>query len=309
MKPTVAILLSDKRSGSTMFQEELCRHPDVQHVSYTPHSNFETHHWLKAACILKMPKHLFYGNRRYEGYGSRFGAKRYMIDCIQGNVSDFKIPGKDEDLIFEGWESLCEKFARPVFFEKSPQQPHHWAALDLLLKWAEHTDYNVKFIGLVRNPMAAMYSAQERFFTDPWERQFGWAHCYHNIVAMQGIVGKERLPIIRYENLINEPGKIFKEIFEYLELEFFDKAGQTVHPDSVNKWHNDKTFTLQLHESVVRVAGHFGYTREDLYNPPKPGIPLIDRFRRHMAGTFTLAKARTFYRIVKPVISGILKRR
>jgi len=40
MNPTVVILLSDKRSGSTMFQEELCKHPDVRHVDYTPHTYF-----------------------------------------------------------------------------------------------------------------------------------------------------------------------------------------------------------------------------------------------------------------------------
>lgn len=292
-----------------MFEEELCKHPDVNHVNYTPHSYFETHHWLKAACILGMPRQLFYENRMYDGYGSRMGARQYMIDCIRGNVPDFIIPGDDETLIFEGWETLCRTFAKPVFFEKSPQYPHQWAALDLILKWMKQTEFDVRFIGLIRNPLAVMYSANELFFTDPFERQFGWAHCYRNILAMQAMVGKDRFHLVRYEDLITRPKQIFGEICDYLGINHYDTIGGNVHNRSVHKWLNDLAFTLQLHESVVRVAEHFGYGDADVYNPPKPGLTTHEKLSRSVKGTLKLAKARLYYRVVKPILMRTIRRK
>jgi len=292
-----------------MFENELCKHPAINHVNYTPHSYFETHHWLKAACILNMPKQLFNGNRRYSGYGSRQGAMQYMIDCIQGNVPDFAIPDDNKTLVFEGWNALCRKFAKPVFFEKSPQYPHHWAALDLLLNWAETTEFNVRFIGLVRNPMSVMYSAQKLFHTSPSERQFSWASCYRNILAMKAMVSKEGFYLVRYEDLITHPKQIFGQICDYLELDFCDTIGSTVHTQSVNKWRDDLKFTLQLHESVVHIAEHFGYEKQDLYNPPKPGMIASERIRRNMSGKLKLAKARVFDRVIKPIILRTKRRK
>lgn len=309
MKPTVVILLSDKRSGSTMFEEELCKHPAVKHVTYSPHTYFETHHWLKAACILGMPRQLFYGNKMYDGYGSRIGARQYMIDCIRGNVPDFIIPGDDETLVFEGWEALCRTFARPVFFEKSPQYPHQWAALDLMLKWMKRTEFDVRFIGLIRNPMAVMYSANNLFSTDPFQRQFGWAHCYRNILAMQAMVGKDRFHFVRYEDLIARPKQIFGEIRDYLGINHYETIGENVHDRSVHKWINDPAFTLQLHESVVHVAEHFGYVEADFYNPPKPGLTTHEKISRRVKGSLKLARARLYYRVVKPILMRTIRRK
>ena len=309
MKPTVVILLSDKRSGSTMFENELCKHPNIHHVAYSPHSYRETHHWLKAACMLNMPKSLFYGNRIYRGYGSRKAVRRYMIDCIRGNVPDFEIPQDDETIVFEGWNALCRKYAKPVFFEKSPQHPHHWAALDLMLKWAEADEFNVRFIGLVRNPMAVMYSALELFSTDPVERQFSWAHCYKNILAMKEMVGQNRFHLVRYEDLIERPQEVFGEVCEFIGVDRCGMLGEKVHQDSISKWMEDPAYTLKLHDSVVRVAMHFGYTKDDLYNPQKQGLTINRRIRRQIKGTLMLAKARLFDRIIKPIILGTIHRK
>lgn len=309
MKPTVVMLFSDKRSGSTIFQEELCNHPAVKHVAYSPHTYFETHHWLKAACILKQPKHLFYGHKVYNGYGSRMGARQYLIDCIRGNVPDFAVPDDDETLVFEGWEALCRQFARPVFFEKSPQYPQQWAALDFILKWLARTAFDVRFIGLIRNPMAVMYSARELFFTDPFERQFAWAHCYRNLLAMQTMVGNERFHFVRYEELIARPQKIFKEICDYIGIEYSDAVGANVHDHSMQKWRNDPAFTLQLHESVMRMADYFGYREADVYNPLKPGESLRAKMTRYVRGTLKLATARFYYRVVHPLLLKTIRRK
>ena len=146
MKPTVVILLSDKRSGSTQFERELCRHRDVQHASYCAHSYNETHHWLKSAVILDMPSRHFADGHRYKGYGGKKGARALLVNQLRGNLPDFTLPEDDRRLVFEGWEALCREFAGPVFFEKSPQHLAHWSALSLMLEWAQETDFEVKFI-------------------------------------------------------------------------------------------------------------------------------------------------------------------
>jgi hypothetical protein len=271
-------------------------------VAYSSHAYRETHHWLKAACILDAPKQLFYGNKVYSGYGSRNGARQYLIDCILGNVPDFDLSGDDERLVFDGWNAICRKFAQPVFFEKSPQHPHHWAALDLMMQWAETDEFDVRFIGLVRNPMAVMYSASELFYTDPEQRQFGWAHCYRNILAMKEMAGKDRFYFIRYEDLISRPKQAFGGVCEFLGLDRCDALGENIHKNSVTKWIEDPAYTLHLHESVARVARHFGYTEEDLYNPPKSGLAAKERIHRQIKGSLKLAKARVFDRFIKLII-------
>ena len=301
MNPTVVILLSDKRSGSTMFELELCRHPDIRHVDYTPHTYNETHHWLKAACVLNRPAHLFHGGKVYPGYGSRMGARQYLIDGILGNAPDFDVPEDDEQLVFEGWETLCQTFAKPVFFEKSPQYSAHWAALDLILKWMEITEFEVRFIGLVRNPMGVMYSANQLFFTDPAKRQFSWADTYRNILSMKEMVGSGQFHMVRYEDLVSKPREVFDRVCDFIGVERSPEIGKGVHGESTNKWVNDPDFILQLDESVARLAGHFGYEKTDLENPKKSGPTHLKKLSRKLEGFLRLTKARSKDRVLKPL--------
>lgn len=87
LKPTVVILLSDNRSGPTLFQSEFDRHPDVQNVEYSSHTYLETHHWLKGAGMLKRPANRYVGAQIYNGYGgsrnARIGkASRYHAKTV-----------------------------------------------------------------------------------------------------------------------------------------------------------------------------------------------------------------------------------
>jgi len=303
------MLLSDKRSGSTILQEEICKHPLIQHVDYTPHTYFETHHWLKAARVLNVPKEEYLYQKKYRGYGSRRSAKLYMIDCIRGNVPQFTIPADDEELVFEGWNALCSRFAQPVFFEKSPQYLAQWSTLSLILRWIESTDYEVRFIGLVRNPMSVLYSARERFFTSPYSRQFVWAQTYRNLLAMKEIVGNHRFHLVRYEDLIEEPSRSFREICRFLGLDYCKEMGRSVHTRSAKKWRDDPEFTIRLHPHVVGVGRYFGYTDEDVFNPDKPGMSVVNSMRWHIKKFYKLKKARFFDRVVKPATMNVFGRK
>ena len=114
------ILLSDKRSGSTMFLREMRSHPDIQTVAYSPH-NLETIYWVHSAILLKLAPETFTNGKAFMGNRPPAAARVYLIDCITNNVPAFQVPKDDRRLVFEGWEALCHRFAQPVFFEKSPQ--------------------------------------------------------------------------------------------------------------------------------------------------------------------------------------------
>ena len=300
MKPTVVILLSDKRSGSTMFQDELCRHPDIKHVEYSPHTYFETHHWLKAACMMDMDPTLFSGGKVYGGYGGKKNARTYMEDCIKKNVPSFLVPADNKELVFQGWNALCGEYAQPVFFEKSPQIIAHWAALQLLLEWIKQTDYKVKIIGLVRNPLSVLYSAEKLFGTDPEKRQYGWVEIHKNLLQLKEQMPSEDFMLCKYEDIIQQPIKRFEAISEFIGVEADSTIGSGVHGNSVNKWESDPFFTIQLDESVKEMAYHFGYTDTELHNPEKKSPKLVYRLQRKIEVTRRLLLSRLHDQHIKP---------
>ena len=302
-KRTVVILLSDKRSGSTMFQQELCRHSDIQTVVYSPHTYLETHHWLKAAVMLDVDPALFCGGKVYPGYGTKQNARIYMEDCIRRNRPDFPIPkNNDHALIFQGWEALCECFANPVFFEKSPQYLAHWGCLELILKWIEKTTFQVKIVGLVRNPLAVLYSAQKLFHTSPEIRQYGWMETYENLIRFQEHLNEDQFMLCRYEDIIQQPVLSFGKILKFIGVSEDESIGTEVHCSSLNRWKAEPYFTIQLTESVRVLARQFGYTDEELNNPLKPLPPLAYRIKRKIDTFVKLSLARFKSQIIVPAL-------
>ncbi len=299
---TVVILLSDKRSGSTMFQRELCKHPDIQTVAYSPHTYLETHHWLKGAVLLGMAPAAFAGGKVYPGYGSPANARTYLIDCVKRNVPEFQIPKDDRALVFEGWEALCENFAQPVFFEKSPQLLAQWAALSLLLEWIQQTSFEVKIIGLTRNPLSVQYSAFQLFHTDPSTRQYAWLETQKNLLAFRGLLPLGNFLHVKYEDIIEQPQATFAAVCEFIGVSRSPEIGANVHSESLVKWKDDPYFTLRLDPIVRQMAIGFGYRREDLENSLKPEPPWSIRFRKGWERVSKLTLARLKDRLLKPAV-------
>ncbi len=264
MKPTVVILLSDKRSGSTQFERELCRHRDVQHASYCAHSYNETHHWLKSAVVLDMPGRHFADGHRYKGYGGKKGARALLVNQLRGNLPDFTLPEDDRRLVFEGWEAMCREFAGPVFFEKSPQHLAHWSALSLMLEWAQETDFDVKFIGLVRNPAAVLHSAWELFGTPPQARQDGWVSIHQNLLAFRSMIPDGDYLGVAYEDMVSHPQDCFERVLEFVGLENDPAVGAEVHGKSLEKWRTNESFSFTPNSATIQMAQRFGYEPSEI---------------------------------------------
>lgn len=250
-----------------MLQDALCRHEAIRHVDYSPHTYFETHHWLKSAVVLGQPASMFAGGRAYSGYGSIENARTYIEDTLTGNLPGYAVPKDDRELCFDGWEALCRANARPVFFEKSPQILAHWAAISLLLEWMETTEFNVKLIGLVRNPLSVQYSAEKLFSTDPSERQFAWLNTQRNLLALRSLLPEDQLRILRYEDLVSEPVACLDGLCEFLGVSTEPALVGDIHASSREKWRLDEAYTVGLDPAVIRVARGFGYSTRELENP------------------------------------------
>jgi len=284
-----------------MFQNAICRHTAIQTVDYSPHTYLETHHWLKASVILDKPAKRKLGTETYHGYGSRKNARTYMIDCLCSNLPDFEIPATDEALIYSGWEALCERFAQPVFFEKSPQYLGFPASLDLIEEWLGKTKFKVKFIGLTRNPLSVQYSAWKLFHRDPKDRQFGWKELQEEMLDFETKMPVGSFLHVKYEDLIQSTIQSFHKIFNFIGVDPDVDLSSEIHRDSLNKWRDDPHFTLRLDDSVKQLALRFGYSEEELTNPEKPEPPILKKVFHQLIGKCKLAKAHLKDRYLKPI--------
>lgn len=249
-----------------MFQDELCRHPDVQTVPYSPHTYLETHWWLMAAVLLGQPAVLYNSRKPYDGYGSARNARAYMIELLDKCVPSFVPPKDDKELVYQGWEELCRAYASPVFFEKSPQTLAQWAALSLLLEWVERTMCDVKIIGLVRNPHAVMYSARQLFASDPAKRQFAWLAGCRNMLTLEQMLPPDQFMRVRYEDLVADPIAGFAAIAEFVGISPDPVSGSGANSRSTAKWRSDMGYRLELHSSVDQMARFLGYQPAELLN-------------------------------------------
>ena len=112
----VIILLSDKRSGSTFFQEMLKGRNEISSVKFTPHSNGETHFWTMAATILdddKMNKQTIFN--KYNGYGNVSVTRTLLNRLLLENGVELDREILTVEDIYYYWEKLIES-VNSLFF-------------------------------------------------------------------------------------------------------------------------------------------------------------------------------------------------
>lgn len=260
-RPTCVVILSCKSGGSSALQDLLCKYAGARHVEHTRHVQHETLYWTKAASIL--------GREQIKIPGSEVPipprkALRDIRNLLTANLPHFVLPSDPRELVFEGWRQLCCRFG-PVFVEKSPHHLHQWAALDLLLEAVRslpETDF--RFVGLVRNPMDVLYSMWRRWRTDPVTFQHHWRLAYENLLRLKQRVA-DQLLIVRYEDLAAH-GNAAHHLIEFIDQPPTSEAEHFIHAKSLQRWKNDQWFGFQLDPQVERLAGSYGYSREDLLN-------------------------------------------
>lgn len=257
---TCAMILSDKSSGSSVLQRELSKHPDVKHIQKTRHFAGETLYWNKAAALLGMKQ----VEMEYSELPMRQEqAKRDLLKFLRDNISSFEPLLSDEELVFQGWLSLCEQY-KPLFIEKSPHHLHYWSALELIDRCRKkYPQITFKFIGLIRNPMDVLYSMWKRWGAIPERAQYEWLRACANLLRFKDVAGDD-LYIARYEDLVTDV-KCIQSICSFIGIEWSAEIGSTLHQSSLKKWKKDHIYGFQLAPEVMTFALRF-YKKEELQN-------------------------------------------
>lgn len=263
-------ILSTKSSGSSALQYLLADTLNAQHVTKSRHGRHETLYWTKAASILGLPQ---INMKNSEVPIGQAQARDELRQLLRDNLGMSSPLSNDDELIFNGFRLLCEKYG-PLFIEKSPHHLHQWAALELLLSGIKRfPEINFLFIGLIRNPMDTLYSMWQRWRNDPELHQAEWVLAYKNLQKYSVLV-KEKLFVVRYEDMVGDV-QYLKQLADFVGVEVDSHRFKGyLHRKSLKKWLDDDLYGFQLNDEVVSCAMNFGYQRKDMVNRPKTCWPL-----------------------------------
>lgn len=193
-------ILSLPRSGSTLLQRILASHKDIATTSEP---------WLL------LP--LFY-TLREEGVYSEY-AHRSMVIAIEDFYNE--MPGGREDYLLE-----IRKFAQSLYAKASNSDAKYF--LDktpryaLIVKEIMEAFPEAKFIFLWRNPLAVIASIMETWAEGQWNLHKYKVDLFSGLENLTRAFANKNNAVcsIRYEDLIDDPKKQGRRIFDYLELNF-----------------------------------------------------------------------------------------
>lgn len=264
------IVLSEKSSGSSAFQNLLSSFATVRHVRRTRHYENETLYWTKAASVLGMPQLDMVDSEVPIG---RDKARTDLVRLLEDNVPGYTRPQSDRELIMQGWRLLCETHA-PTFLEKSPHHLCQWSALELITEcMRELPAIDFLLVGLVRNPMDTIYSQYRRWKSPPEKVERQWRVAYRNLLRLKASAG-EQLVMVRYEDMIASLAPLAPV------LDFCGSSPQALDPGyfhgrSVSKWKYDRLFGFTLSQETIELAETYGYQHDELRHEPKLLWPVI----------------------------------
>lgn len=256
------MVLSDKSSGSSALQDALLRSDGVHTVAWTRHNENETLYWVKAAAVLGLPQPSMLGSSLPFAAEA---ARRELVRFLSENVPGYVPPGGDEELVFDGWRTLCHGLA-PVFLEKSPHHLHSTSALELLLEAERRIpDVDFLYVGLVRDPLDTLYSMWRRWRLVPEEKQHEWLRAYRNLIDFRARVG-DRMATVRYEDLVQDP-RVMEELCRFVGVPWEPAMVDRLHAGSLGRWRSDPGYGYAPDPALTELARRFGYAEADRHEP------------------------------------------
>lgn len=255
------LILSEKSSGSSAFQNLLAKFAEIRHVDITRHGENETLYWTKAASVLGMPQRKMVDSE-VPIHPDRAAADLFSI--LADNVPGFEPQLGNKAGLFEGWRRLCMHYA-PVFIEKSPHHLCQWSALELIIDCTETiVDVDFLIVGLIRNPMDVVYSQFQRWRSRPEQVEQQWSTAYRNLLELQKR-NSQRLVIIRYEDMVKSLS-VLTPVFEFCDVVPSIEAASYLHQRSTQKWKTDPLFGFDLSNETKHLAKQFGYEYSEMTN-------------------------------------------
>lgn len=262
------VILSTKSAGSSALQNLLTAGGRVRHARWTRHNENETLYWTKAASVLGLPQvDMADSEVPIPARRARAELARFLRENLDGG---YEPPLDDREFVFGGWAALCRQYV-PVFLEKTPHHLHQRSALELILE-CERTLGDVGFllVGLVRNPMDALYSMWSRRREIPEVHQFEWLEAYENLKWLSSR-RPDIVTVIRYEDMVRDPS-VVAPVCEFAGT---DVPGPGyMHARALAKWRSDRHYGFVLDDAVASLAREYGYSDGDIENDPVRGWPL-----------------------------------
>jgi hypothetical protein len=227
------------RSGTTLLAGLLAAHPEVSGFSGTGVPADEGQHLQTV-----------YPPARVYGGPGRFAFRR---ESHLTEDSPLVSPEARERLLAE-WSPHWD-VSRRVLVEKSPPNLIRFRFLQALFPEA-------RFVAVVRHPVAVAYATRKWSKTSVRSLLRHWVAAHETFAADRGHL--ERLLVVRYEDLVEEPDPTLAGVFEYLGLETLpishelDRASNERYLDEwrrLSRWR--KALAARGLEKRVRP---FGYT-------------------------------------------------
>lgn len=193
-------LFSLPRSGSTLLQRVLASHEKISTTSEP---------WILLPLLYTLKK---------KGVYSEYSHK-VMSDAIEDFCTE--LPNGREDYLHEMKEYALQLYAKAsrnetkYFLDKTPR--YHLVVDDILDMFPEG-----KFILLWRNPLAVIASMIDTWGNGKWKLYLNKVDLFKGLASLieASEKHKERICVIKYEDLIINPEQELKRAFDYLELPF-----------------------------------------------------------------------------------------
>lgn len=199
-------LLSLPRSGSTLVQRVLASYPDVATAAEP---------WLLLPLLSPL-----------EPLPPMAGGWQHTTS---GALQDFnaQLPGGDDDYLTAVREAALRLYSRSAreharyFVDKTP--PYHHIIEQLIRTFPE-----ARFVILWRNPLSVLASTVETLCGGRWDTQRHRGDLFHGICNLVSarVRHADRIHAVRYEDLLLDGGKSWRELMAYLDIAF-DEASLT----------------------------------------------------------------------------------
>ena len=221
----IIFLISQPRSGSTMLQAILGSHPDIFTCSEP---------WIALPFVYALGK---------DGSEFEFNGQ-WARDAINSFFEENCI---DKEFYYSALNSFLSSFYnqallksdKKIFLDKTPR--YYEIASNLIKIFP-----NAKFIVLYRHPLSVLNSILTTWVKGEIDKLFYFSRDL--FVAPKKLTGfvsenKERICLVRYENLVRSPDKEVKKICQYLGVEYVNNI---VRYNVNHTWvFGDKKFALK----------------------------------------------------------------
>ncbi len=233
----VVIIVSYRRTGSTVLQEQITAHRDVDYLNGEGHNEF----------------HLFeYAHTDRAAYDRLFATY-----CTNKPTYD----------IVDDFEAVLATCSTPVVLMKSTRMALRQDTWKMLRLWCEQTNHHAALLALSRFPLDSISSdiardnqpiVPDRRVLQPMTAQEVWCETYRRILDEHDFGHSFRL--LRLEDLVHQPDQEVADLFDWIDVPRPHPKQIGWEPKHWQRWRIDPLFeNFQPSDAMIDCARQLGY--------------------------------------------------